>query len=85
MALHPVRETRLCIYRPCLLDREPLRTLISRNAATDQWERAEYSRTTFRRQTVGGGGGVYYTSPSLPIFIKYKQEGVGIRVSPTDL
>ena len=28
----------------------------------------------------GGGGGVYYTRPSLPMEIKYKQEGVRIRV-----
>jgi hypothetical protein len=28
-----------------------------------------------------GGGGVYYTRPSLPISIKYKQEGVGIWVN----
>jgi hypothetical protein len=27
-----------------------------------------------------GDGGVYYTRPSLPISIKYKQEGVGIQV-----
>ncbi len=27
------------------------------------------------------GGGVYYTRPSLPISIKYKQEGVRIRVN----
>ncbi len=29
----------------------------------------------------GGGGGVYYTRPSLPIAIKYKYEPVGIRAS----
>jgi hypothetical protein len=27
-----------------------------------------------------GGWGVYYTRPSLPILITYKQEGVGIPV-----
>ncbi len=34
------------------------------------------------KQWVGGGGcgGVYYTRPSLPILIKYKQQGVRIRV-----
>jgi hypothetical protein len=46
---------------------------LSQRSAVDQKERAKYSRTSFRRKTVGGGGGyVYYTRPSLPIAIKYK-------------
>ncbi len=36
---------------------------------------------TFGRKTGGGGGGVeYYTRPSLPILIMFKEEGVRIRV-----
>jgi hypothetical protein len=43
-ALHPVSETKLCIYRPCLLDMGP-DTHLSQRSAVDQKERAEYSRT----------------------------------------
>jgi hypothetical protein len=45
--------------------------LISRNA------RLSTNRSE-PRKTVGGG--VYYTRPSLPISIMYKQDGAGIRV-----
>ncbi len=74
-ALHPVRETKLCIYRPCLLDREPLRTcgdpigacrIFSHNFPQKQWV---------------GGGGVNVTRPSWPILIRYKRKGVEIWVN----
>ncbi len=72
---------------------EPLRPLISRNArlSTNRSGRnilapAEYSRAggifshNFLQKNSGwGGGGMYYTCPSLPIAIKYKKEPVGIR------
>ncbi len=33
---------------------------LSQHSIVDQQERAEYSYTTFRRKTVGGGGGVLH-------------------------
>ncbi len=51
-------------------------TAYAQRSAIDQEERDEYSRTTFGRETVGGGdGGMYYTRPSIPIWIKYKTGG----------
>ncbi len=73
MGSHPVRETRLCIYRPCLLT-----TLGRRQIGASRI----FSHNFPQKNSGwgGGGGGVYYTRPSLPISIKYKQEGVRIRV-----
>jgi hypothetical protein len=65
---------KICIYRPCLLDMRTAKAAhLSKHSAVNQQEWAEYSRTTFSRKTVSGGGGVmYYTCPSVPIAIKYK-------------
>jgi hypothetical protein len=78
------QTSKFCIYKTCLLDmRTALAPHLSQCSAADQLERAGYSRTTFRRKTVGGcgEGGVYYTRPSLPIAIKYKLEPVAMRVN----
>jgi hypothetical protein len=78
MGSHPVRETRLCIYRPCLLA-----TLGRRPIGACQIFSHNFPQKNKNSGGGGGGGGVYYTRPSLPISpisIKYKQEGVRIRV-----
>jgi hypothetical protein len=56
------QTSKFYIYRPCFLDmRSTLAPHLLQGSAADQLERAEYSRTTFRRKTVGGGRGVCIT------------------------
>ncbi len=84
MGSHPVRAPDFAFIGPAYLISKLLRTLISPNA----WLLTNTSVPIFSHNFLqknsgwggGGGGGVYYTSPSIPILIKYKQEGVGIRV-----
>jgi hypothetical protein len=66
---------------PAYWIREPLRSLNSRNTRplTNRSVPNILAQLSAEKQWVGGGG-VYYTLPSLPILIRYKQEGVGIRV-----
>ncbi len=71
MGSHPVRETRLCIYRPCFLTtlgRQPIGAC------------RIFSHSFPQKNSGWGCGGEHYTRPSLPILIKYKQESVRIQV-----
>jgi hypothetical protein len=61
MGSHPVRETKLCIYRPCLLDMGTAKDPhLSQRSAVDQWELAKYSHY-FRQKNRWVGGGVLCT------------------------
>jgi len=60
MGSHPVRETRLCIYRPCLLA-----TLSRRPIGVCQI----FYHNFLQKKCGLGGGDLYYTRPSLPIWI----------------
>jgi hypothetical protein len=60
-----------------------LKALLTRNArpSINRSVPNILAQLSAEKQWVGGGGGLYYTRPSLPISITYKQEGVRIRVN----